>query len=182
MTEAYIHPDDPHARRKRPPPRRPHRRADEASRALFGRAFRPDAAALAARIGATLAAERPPHDRSASCASCSPPAARRRSRFAGVSLYRGYDLRTVRPEAVSLVYDLPLGEYPTRHGEAADAPGGGAPRPSEPAVRVRDSGRLRTLRRTAPLFAATGHRAVTPPGPGGALRPGLPLPRSQRQE
>ncbi len=48
--------------------------ADEASRALFGRAFRPDAAALAARIGATLAARngRPTTARP-SCASCSPP-------------------------------------------------------------------------------------------------------------
>ena len=59
--------------------------ADEASRALFGRAFRPDAAALAARIGATLAAERPPHDRSAFVRLLLAPCGEATLRFAGVN-------------------------------------------------------------------------------------------------
>ena len=143
--------------------------ADEASRALFGRAFRPDTAALAARIGATLAAERPPHDRSAFVRLLLAPCGEATLRFAGVSLYRGYDLRTVRPEAVSLVYDLPLGEYPTSAQEAADALAAAraAALGARCAVRC-DSGGFVRAADGAPLFAAAGHRAVTPPGPRSA--------------
>ncbi len=102
-----------------------------------------------------------------------------------MSLYRGYDLRTVRPEAVSLVYDLPRwGEYPTRHREAADAPGGGsaAALGARCAVRGATAAAFVRSRRTAPLFAATGHRAVTPARTAERCSQGLPLPRSQRQE
>lgn len=41
-----------------------------------------------------------------------------RLEFAAVSLYRGYDLRTLRPDAVSLQYDLPAGDAPTSAREA----------------------------------------------------------------
>ena len=38
---------------------------------------------------------------------------------AGISLYRGYDLRSLMPDAVTLQYDIPFPEAPTSAREAA---------------------------------------------------------------
>ena len=38
---------------------------------------------------------------------------------AGISLYRGYDLRSLMPDAATLQYDMPFPEAPTSAREAA---------------------------------------------------------------
>ncbi len=44
-----------------------------------------------------------------------------RLEFAGTSLYRGYDLRSLTPRAVTQQYDLPLTDAPTSAREAVEA-------------------------------------------------------------
>lgn len=139
---------------------------DSASLALFGRPFRPDAATLAHRIGRLLAAENAPVDRSAFVRLQLSPEGKLEETYAGVSLYRGYDLRSLAPEAISVVYDLPLGDDPTSAREAAAAL---ARARAEAlgyrcAVRCDCAGIVHTAD-DAPLYAVEGHRIVTSPAP-----------------
>lgn len=54
-----------------------------------------------------------------SCGSSCPASGSLRLEFEGVSLYRGYDLRSLMPEAVTLQYEPPLFDAPTSAREAA---------------------------------------------------------------
>ncbi len=138
-------------------------RLDAASRELFGRGYAP--ARLAARIEALAAAERYPTGVSGFVRIVLGADGEERLTPAGVSLYDGYALRSLQPEAVTLRYDLPLTEAPTSAREAAAqlarhmAEHAGA----DVAVRCDREGILREAD-DAPLFAVAGHTVLAAPG------------------
>jgi len=138
-------------------------RLDAASRELFGRGYAP--ARLAARIEALAAAERYPTGVSGFVRIELGADGEERLTPAGVSLYDGYALRSLQPEAVTLRYDLPLTEAPTSVREAAAqlarrmAERAGA----DVAVRCDREGILREAD-DAPLFAVAGHTVLAAPG------------------
>lgn len=144
---------------------------DAASRALFGRPFRTDPRQLAARIGALAKAEKAPDDLSAFVRMELSPEGTLTLRYTGLSLYRGYELRSLRPEALTFVYDLPFGEYPNSAGEAlgalarVQAARGGA----RCVVRCGTDGAVRTAD-DAPLFAVAGRTVLTCPAAGSVER------------
>lgn len=135
---------------------------DAASRALFGRPFRSEPRLLAERIGALAKAEKAPDDLSAFVRMELSPEGVLALRFGGLSLYRGYDLRSLMPEATTFVYDLPFGEYPTSAAEALDslARAEATRHGARCAIRCGSDGIVRTAD-SAPLFAVTGHRVLT---------------------
>ncbi len=137
---------------------------DRASRALFGRPFRCEAEHLADRITALLHREQVPDDLSAFVRLELTPDGTLRVLYAGLSLYRGYDLRTVHPTAESLVYDLPFGEYATSASEALGALARvqAVRRGAQSVVRCSTEGMIRTAD-DAPIYAVAGHRILTPP-------------------
>ena len=118
---------------------------DAASRALFGRPFRTDPRQLAARIGALAKAEKVPDDLSAFVRMELSPEGTLTLRYTGLSLYRGYELRSLRPEALTFVYDLPFGEYPNSAGEAL------RPHAAGPAASSAAAPTAQSARRTTPL-------------------------------
>ncbi len=138
-------------------------RLDAASRELFGRGYAP--ARLAARIEALAAAERYPTGVSGFVRIELGADGEERLTPAGVSLYDGYALRSLQPEAVTLHYNLPLTEAPTSAREAAAqlarrmAERAGA----DVAVRCDREGILREAD-DAPLFAVAGHTVLAAPG------------------
>lgn len=138
-------------------------RLNAASRELFGRGYAP--ARLAARIEALAAAERYPTGVSGFVRIELGADGEERLTPAGVSLYDGYALRSLQPEAVTLRYDLPLTEAPTSAREAAAqlarrmAERAGA----DVAVRCDREGILREAD-DAPLFAVAGHTVLAAPG------------------
>ena len=138
-------------------------RLDAASRELFGRGYAP--ARLAARIEALAAAERYPTGVSGFVRIELGADGEERLTPAGVSLYDGYALRSLQPEAVTLHYALPLTEAPTSAREAAAqlarrmAERAGA----DVAVRCDREGILREAD-DAPLFAVAGHTVLAAPG------------------
>ena len=138
-------------------------RLDAASRELFGRGYAP--ARLAARIEALAAAERYPTGVSGFVRIELGADGEERLTPAGVSLYDGYALRSLQPEAVTLRYDLPLTEAPTSAREAAAqlarhmAERAGA----DVAVRCDREGILREAD-DAPLFAVARHTVLAAPG------------------
>ena len=138
-------------------------RLDAASRELFGRGYAP--ARLAARIEALAAAERYPTGVSGFVRIELGADGEEHLTPAGVSLYDGYALRSLQPEAVTLRYDLPLTEAPTSAREAAAqlarrmAERAGA----DVAVRCDREGILREAD-DAPLFAVAGHTVLAAPG------------------
>lgn len=144
------------------------------SRQLFGRPFRPDRKALAAQITA-LAAQSVPAgcDRSLFVRLYVPASAEPACRLEveAVSLYRGYDLRSLQPEAVSLQYDIPLADAPTSARDAAEALARQQARllGASVAVRCDSAGLLRTAD-DAPLFAIRSTAVYTPPAPHGVER------------
>ena len=95
---------------------------DRWSRELFGRPAGLRQQPLARQIEA-LAAQTAPADCDLSqfvrivVPASGDPAFRLES--AGISLYRGYDLRSLMPDAVTLQYDMPFPEAPTSAREAA---------------------------------------------------------------
>ena len=138
---------------------------DAASRELFGRPYAPAAERLAKRIETLSAAERYPAGVSGFVRIELDPDGTERLLPAGVSLYDGYALRSLQPEAVTLHYDLPLTEAPTSAREAAAqlarrmAERAGA----DVAVRCDREGILREAD-DAPLFAVAGHTVLAAPG------------------
>ena len=136
---------------------------DAASRELFGRGYAP--ARLAARIEALAAAERYPTGVSGFVRIELGADGEEHLTPAGVSLYDGYALRSLQPEAVTLRYDLPLTEAPTSAREAAAqlarhmAERAGA----DVAVRCDREGILREAD-DAPLFAVARHTVLAAPG------------------
>ena len=163
MTELYLY-QTVHLARGRARNAAAHAaRLDAASRELFGRGYAP--ARLAARIEALAAAERYPTGVSGFVRIELGADGEERLTPAGVSLYDGYALRSLQPEAVTLRYDLPLTEAPTSAREAAAqlarrmAERAGA----DVAVRCDREGILREAD-DAPLFAVAGHTVLAAPG------------------
>lgn len=163
MTELYLY-QTVHLGRGRARNAEAHAaRLDAASRELFGRGYAP--ARLAARIEALAAAERYPTGVSGFVRIELGADGEERLTPAGVSLYDGYALRSLQPEAVTLRYDLPLTEAPTSAREAAAqlarrmAERAGA----DVAVRCDREGILREAD-DAPLFAVAGHTVLAAPG------------------
>ena len=163
MTELYLY-QTVHLARGRARNAEAHAaRLDAASRELFGRGYAP--ARLAARIEALAAAERYPTGVSGFVRIELGADGEERLTPAGVSLYDGYALRSLQPEAVTLRYDLPLTEAPTSAREAAAqlarrmAERAGA----DVAVRCDREGILREAD-DAPLFAVAGHPVLAAPG------------------
>ena len=163
MTELYLY-QTVHLARGRARNAEAHAaRLDAASRELFGRGYAP--ARLAARIEARAAAERYPTGVSGFVRIELGADGEERLTPAGVSLYDGYALRSLQPEAVTLRYDLPLTEAPTSAREAAAqlarrmAERAGA----DVAVRCDREGILREAD-DAPLFAVAGHTVLAAPG------------------
>ncbi len=163
MTELYLY-QTVHLARGRARNAEAHAaRLDAASRELFGRGYAP--ARLAARIEALAAAERYPTGVSGFVRIELGADGEERLTPAGVSLYDGYALRSLQPEAVTLHYDLPLTEAPTSAREAAAqlarrmAERAGA----DVAVRCDREGILREAD-DAPLFAVAGHTVLAAPG------------------
>ena len=163
MTELYLY-QTVHLARGRARNAEAHAaRLDAASRELFGRGYAP--ARLAARIEALAAAERYPTEVSGFVRIELGADGEERLTPAGVSLYDGYALRSLQPEAVTLRYDLPLTEAPTSAREAAAqlarhmAERAGA----DVAVRCDREGILREAD-DAPLFAVAGHTVLAAPG------------------
>ena len=162
MTELYLY-QTVHLARGRARNAEAHAaRLDAASRELFGRGYAP--ARLAARIEALAAAERYPTGVSGFVRIELGADGEERLTPAGVSLYDGYALRSLQPEAVPLRYDL-LTEAPTSAREAAAqlarrmAERAGA----DVAVRCDREGILREAD-DAPLFAVAGHTVLAAPG------------------
>ena len=162
MTELYLY-QTVHLARGRARNAEAHAaRLDAASRELFGRGYAP--ARLAARIEALAAAERYPTGVSGFVRIELGADGEERLTPAGVSLYDGYALRSLQPEAVTLRYDLPLTEAPTSAREAAAqlarrmAERAGA----DVAVRCDREGILREAD-DAPLFAVRGKTAFVSP-------------------
>ena len=163
MTELYLY-QTVHLARGRARNAEAHAaRLDAASRELFGRGYAP--ARLAARIEALAAAERSPTGVSGFVRIELGADGEERLTPAGVSLYDGFALRSLQPEAVTLRYDLPLTEAPTSAREAAAqlarrmAERAGA----DVAVRCDREGILREAD-DAPLFAVAGHTVLAAPG------------------
>ena len=163
MTELYLY-QTVHLARGRARNAEAHAaQLDAASRELFGRGYAP--ARLAARIEALAAAERYPTGVSGFVRIELGADGEERLTPAGVSLYDGYALRSLQPEAVTLRYDLPLTEAPTSAREAAAqlarrmAEHAGA----DVAVRCDREGILREAD-DAPLFAVAGHTVLAAPG------------------
>ena len=163
MTELYLY-QTVHLARGRARNAEAHAaRLDAASRELFGRGYAP--ARLAARIEALAAAERYPTGVSGFVRIELGADGEERLTPAGVSLYDGYALRSLQPEAVTLRYDLPLTEAPTSAREAAAqlarrmAERAGA----DVAVRCDREGILCEAD-DAPLFAVAGHTVLAAPG------------------
>ena len=163
MTELYLY-QTVHLARGRARNAEAHAaRLDAASRELFGRGYAP--ARLAARIEALAAAERYPTGVSGFVRIELGADGEERLTPAGVSLYDGYALRSLQPEAVTLRYDLPLTEAPTSAREAAAqlarrmAERAGA----DVAVSCDREGILREAD-DAPLFAVAGHTVLAAPG------------------
>lgn len=163
MTELYLY-QTVHLARGRARNAEAHAaRLNAASRELFGRGYAP--ARLATRIEALAAAERYPTGVSGFVRIELGADGEERLTPAGVSLYDGYALRSLQPEAVTLHYDLPLTEAPTSAREAAAqlarrmAERAGA----DVAVRCDREGILREAD-DAPLFAVAGHTVLAAPG------------------
>ena len=163
MTELYLY-QTVHLARGRARNAEAHAaRLDAASRELFGRGYAP--ARLAARIEALAAAERYPTGVSGFVRIELGADGEEHLTPAGVSLYDGYALRSLQPEAVTLRYDLPLTEAPTSAREAAAqlarrmAERAGA----DVAVRCDREGILREAD-DSPLFAVAGHTVLAAPG------------------
>ena len=92
---------------------------DRWSRTLFGCPGPQDAREVGTAIAAVAGREAPGSDRSKFVRLVLPASGSLRLEFEGVSLYRGYDLRSLMREAVTLQYEPPLFDAPTSAREAA---------------------------------------------------------------
>lgn len=139
--------------------------ADWAAR-IFGIDYRPDAERMRRRIAARADEEGCPAGQSCFVRLQLYADGEERLGPAVGSLYRGYALRSLLPEATVLRYEVPLFDAPTSAREAAAALArhraqlAGA----HVAVRCDGDGLLRTAD-DAPLFAVRGKTVCTPPAP-----------------
>lgn len=92
---------------------------NSASQQLFGRAYTPDLTTLKKRIAAAARSERYPTAVSGFVRLELTAAGEERIIPAGISLYDGYALRSLTPDAVVVQYDNPFTDAPTSAREAA---------------------------------------------------------------
>ena len=141
-------------------------RLTEAARTLFGCRYAPDVRQLEARIAAAAKAERYPQSVSGFVRIELTADGAERLCGGGVSYYDGYALRSLRPDACAVCYDLPMAELPTSARETAallarrQAELAGA----ETAIRCDHDGICHTAD-DAPLFAVRGTTVCTTPAP-----------------
>lgn len=137
-----------------------------ASRELFQREFRPDSTLLTGQIAELLRKNRYPRKGSSFVRIELSPAGSIRLLPAGISLYDGYGLGALRPEAKVLQYDYPLPEYPTSAGEATtELVLQSARQEGFTAVIRSDRNELVRSVNNSPLFAVKGEAVYTPPFP-----------------
>ncbi|MDE5691863.1 MAG: aminotransferase class IV [Alistipes sp.] len=139
-------------------------RLAEAARTLFGCRYAPDIGALEERLAALAQAERYPQAVSGFVRIELTADGTERLRPGGLSYYHGYALRSLRPDACAVCYELPFADLPTSAREAANelarrqAELSGA----ETAIRCDPDGTCRTAD-DAPLFAVRGRTLFTAP-------------------
>lgn len=144
---------------------------DTASRQTFFRPYTPDPGQLAARIETTAAAENYPDSVSVFVRLELTADGAERLLPAGASLYDGYALRSVTPDAATVAYELPFPDAPTTVRESAallarqKALHAGA----EVAVQSDRDGVLRSAD-DAPLFGIRGKRLIPSPAFAGVER------------
>ena len=138
---------------------------DRWSRTLFGCPGPQDAREVGTAVAAVAGREAPGSDRSKFVRLVLPASGSLRLEFEGVSLYRGYDLRSLMPEAVTLQYEPPLFDAPTSAREAAVelARQYAGLQGASVAVRCDRNGTLMAADEAA-LFAIRGKRVYVPPG------------------
>lgn len=137
---------------------------DQASQELFGRPYQPDIRHLTARITALAKAERYPHSVSGFVRLELLPDGTERLIPAGVSLYDGYALRSLRPTACTLDYHMPLSQAPTSAREAITqlAQLEAAHKGTALAVQCDSQGIMPTTDE-APVFGVCAHTVLTAP-------------------
>lgn len=137
---------------------------DTASRETFFRPYMPNQQRLAARIEAVAAAENYPDGVSAFVRLELAADGSERLLPLGASLYDGYALRSVTPDAATVAYELPFTDAPTTLREAASllARQKSLHAGATVAVHVDRDGVLRSAD-DAPLFGIRGKRLI--PGP-----------------
>lgn len=133
-----------------------------ASQAVFGRPYTPSLPRLAQHIAAMAETERYPDGVSEFVRLEIDAEGRERLSPAGVSLYDGYALRSVMPNAISISYDLPA-EATTAHEAAAELGRQIAQRAgATEAIRCTAEG-IAVAIGTSPLFAIRGRQVFTSP-------------------
>ena len=140
---------------------------DAASRALFRRPYRPDLQALATRIERCAAAEHYPTGVSGFIRIELNAEGEEILRPEGISLYDGYALRSLHPDAATLRYEPLCPDLPTSTRETTERLAAQVvrSRKADVAIRCDEAGRLLTAD-NAPLFAlhdGTIYHAPTPP-------------------
>ena len=138
--------------------------AAAAARELFGTEFRPDIRQTDSLCRRMLLQNRYPQDVSSCIEMRLYASGTVHYRCGEIFAHDGLAMRSVRPEAVSLCYDIPFGDAPTSVRRAAhEAALAQACRQGFRSV-VRCSARgLVSTADDAPLFAVFGRRIVTPP-------------------
>lgn len=139
---------------------------DAAGRALFRRPYRPDLQALATRIERCAAAERYPTGVSGFIRLELTAAGEERLLPEGISLYDGYALRSLHPDAATLHYEPLCPDLPTTAREAAERLSARIVRDREATVAVRCDAEGRLLSaENAPLFALCNGTVYLSPAP-----------------
>lgn len=170
MTEPYLY-QTIHLRGRQPS--RVARHAEllgEWAAGLFGIRYVPAVAALERRIADLAARERYPRDLSSFVRLELAADGTERLLPAGISLYEGFALRSVAPDAVLVAFSTPLGEAPTSAREAAAALARvqALRRGAQVAVQCCDGELLSAD--DAPLFAVRDGAVRTPAAPASVAR------------
>lgn len=137
---------------------------DAAARDIFARPYRPDLGLLAARIAAVAEAEHYPGGLSAFVRIEVTADGEERLLPAGGSLYDGYALRSLTPDAVTADYELPLTQAPSTVRKAAALLARQKALQAGATVAVQcDRNGMLCAADDAPLFGILGKRVL--PGP-----------------
>lgn len=141
------------------------------TRTLFGYDLRPDLQRLERQIATLLEANRHPATLSSFVRIEATAGEELRLVPEPLSLYDGYALRSLRPEAAPLRYELPFGDRPTsvrletlHWARELIRPSG-----ARTVIRCDSRDRMRSAD-DAPLFAVLGGRLYTPPAPASIER------------
>ncbi len=137
---------------------------DHFSREIFNRSYTPDISALRQQVLALAVANNYPTAVSGFVRLALNGNGEESLTAIGTSLYDGYALRSLTPDAASVIYDLPFGEVPTSaHEVVADLANQFAQRHgAQIAIRCDRDGCFRSVG-TAPIFAVQGYAVLTSP-------------------